>query len=277
MFFSGGGYAQKVGKSIQLLDRKLRKFETWMCVPHASVSGLPEGTYQSENVHDGEPMGLNNDVKDVFSVIREDGELVLKVSGEIYGGLTTKAEYANYHLSMWQKWGDKKWPPRENALRDSGILYHCYGPHAAFWEVWKYCLEFQVQETDLADFIGLGSEADVKGIVKEENGKNRKWYDPTADSYLKPGGLIQASKELDAPHGEWNHLELYVVGDRAIHVVNGQIVNVLENTRKPDGTTLRSGQIQIQSEAAEVYYKEIVLTPISEFPVEIISQVRFEN
>lgn len=48
--------AQKRGKTIKLLDADLSYFEKWNGVPHTSVEGLPEGTYQSDNVHKGTPL-----------------------------------------------------------------------------------------------------------------------------------------------------------------------------------------------------------------------------
>ncbi|VGO12804.1 hypothetical protein PDESU_01358 [Pontiella desulfatans] len=272
------------GAVTELLDMELGNFEVWMGIPHSSVKGLPEGTFQSDKVTQGVPMGLDADVKNVFSMIEQAGQPVLHVSGEIYGALTTKKEYGNYHLSLWHKWGDKKWPPRETVKRDSGILYHCYGEHGRFWNVWKTCLEYQVQETDLGDFIPLGGNAatpKVPGPQAEIRGdfddKKEKRFDPASEVYSSKLGYVHACSEHDAPHGEWNHLELYVVGNDAVHVVNGHVVMVVENARKPDGSPLVKGQIQLQSEAAECYYKDIVLTPIRGFPAGIREKVRLKE
>jgi hypothetical protein len=46
----------------------------------------------------------------------------LKISGEVYGCVFTKKEYANYHFRLKVKWGDKKWHPRKKLLKDSGVL-----------------------------------------------------------------------------------------------------------------------------------------------------------
>ncbi len=254
-----------------LLDKDLSKFEIWMGIPHASVTGLPDGTYQSDNVHEGTPLGLNNDVKKVFSVTDEGGETVLKITGEIYGGLTTLDEFENYHLQLQVKWGDKKWEPRLNDKRDSGIIYHCRGEHGAFWNTWKAGLEFQVQESDMGDFIPLaGPSADIRGKM---DGKTPK-YDPVSETYIPGKGYIHCTLEPDLPRGEWNTLDLYVIGNTGIHVVNGQVVMVVENARDGKGAPLTRGQIQIQSEAAECSYKNILLCPITEFPPEIAAQIR---
>lgn len=252
----------------RLLDSTLSKFEIWMGIPHASIEGLPPGTYQSTNVTHGTPMGLNADVKNVFQLIEEKGELTLYITGEIYGGLTTIESYQNYHLSLQFRWGEKKWPPRRYALRDSGILYHCHGPHGAFWNVWKASLEFQVQETDLGDFIPL---AGTKASIRYTNidGIKRARFDPSSNQ--QTNGYISASPEPDAPHGQWNQLDLYTLGDFSVHVVNGEVVMVVEHAKNRAGNPLTSGQIQLQSEAAACYYKNIEINPITKLPEPIIT------
>ena len=270
-------------KPISLFDKNLTQFDLWLGVPHSSVDNLPSGTYSSENVHQGIPIGLNNNVKNVFSTVEEDGELLLKISGEIYGGLTTKKVFSNYHLSVMFKWGEKKWAPRLTAKRDSGILYHCYGKHGRFWKTWKTSLEYQVQERDLGDFIPLGGNSEtpkVDGPKTAIRGRvigKRKTYDPESENFITTGGYIDAHKEVDAVHGQWNLLEIYVVENDAVHVVNGEIVMVVENAINPEtGKPMTSGQIQIQSEAAECYYKNLVVTPIKKFPRRIRKQIRFK-
>src|SRR5688572_3137181 len=69
--------------------------------------------------------GLTEDSKGIFKI--EPGGII-HVSGQIFGYLSTEKEYENYKLALEFKWGEKKWPPRENAKRDAGILYHAVGP-----------------------------------------------------------------------------------------------------------------------------------------------------
>src|SRR5436189_5827918 len=54
---------------------------------------------------DGEPLGLNNDVIKVFSVVKEDEQSALRISGESFGGISTTEEFENYHLQLEFKWG----------------------------------------------------------------------------------------------------------------------------------------------------------------------------
>jgi len=272
----------KNDKSILLLDADLSRFENWIGVPHTTVKDLPEHTFQADNVTQGTPLGLNNDIKNIFTTTTKNGETVLNISGEIYGCISTKENYSNYHLSTLFKWGDKKWAPRLEAKRDTGILYHSYGDHGRLWKTWKTALEYQVQEQDLGDFIPLdGNTAIPKigGPIVEIRGdfSDVKKFDPNSETYSNGNGYIQAASEHDAPHGEWNLLEIYVIGNDAVHMVNGEIVMVVENAMNPEtNKPLVEGQIQIQSEAAECYYKKMVLTPIKKFPEVIKKQVRFK-
>lgn len=246
----------------ELIDPELSQWETYIGVPHSSVQGLPEGTYQSDKVTKGTPMGLGNDPKKIFTTYQQDGETILHITGEIYGAITTHQEFENYHFRTLMRWGDKKWEPRLNQKRDSGILYHCHGEHGAFWKVWKSSLEYQVQESDLGDFITLAGVTAKAPFVKEEK---RSVY-AIGQKYEDWKGYLHAAIEPDKPHGQWNTLELYVLGDKAIHLVNGKIVMSLSDALDKHGQPLTKGQIQIQSEAAEVEYKQMLIRPIDQLP-----------
>lgn len=253
-------------KTLHLLDEPLSHWDAFIGTPHKTVKGLPDGTEMSEDGMKGKPLGLNNDPKKVFSTFQADGTTVLKISGEIYGGLTTKEDFANYHYETEFKWGEQKFEPRLDKKRDSGILYHCHGEHGKFWNVWKASLEYQVQEGDLGDYFGLCG-VDIKARVKKRDGGGAI-HDPEQPWQNDPG-YIGARPEPEEPHGYWNKLELYVMGDSAIHIVNGEVVLSIADARTQQGEPLSSGQIQLQSEAAECYYREMKVTPITAFPAEL--------
>ncbi|WP_025739920.1 ThuA domain-containing protein [Aquimarina pacifica] len=252
-----------------LLANDFDCWEKWMGVPH-TTTGLPGS---SDNVTNGSgtALGLNNDPTNVFSIIDVDGEKQLYITGEVYGGLTTINTYGNYHLSMQFKWGEQKWEPRLDRLRDSGILYHCQGEHGSFWDVWKSSLEFQVQEGDCGDYIGL---AGVKGLIPAEQVGNNLVFTPMAP--LQSNNIIRKSEDFEYPNGEWNTLEVIVIGDRAIHYVNGNMVNALVDATW-DGITVTEGQIQIQSEGAEMYYRDIKIKSITSFPDEDLETLGWDD
>ncbi len=253
-----------------LLDPSLSQWDVWMGVPHKTVK-LPESSdFEVDPESDGmrgKPLGLNNDPLKVFSAAEENGEVILKISGQIYGGITTKEEFKNYHLTLQYRWGDKKWEPRLKRKRDSGLLLHCVGKHGAFWNVWKRCLECQIQEGDTGDFYPLaGTIADIPASLPE--GKKKPVYTPGAELFEASSPVTHGPSE-EKPNGEWNTVEIYTVGDKMIHVVNGTLNMVLLNTRQktPHGhAPLTKGQIQIQSEAAEIDYRRIKIRNITEFP-----------
>ncbi len=117
----------------------------------------------------GEPIGLNKDPNHVFSVVKENGKPALRISGENFGGISTKEEFGNYHLRLEFKWGKLKWHPKRNAKRDSGILYHAVGPHATDGLFWMRSQEFQIQEGDCGDYWGCGGAfADVPAERQSE-------------------------------------------------------------------------------------------------------------
>ena len=82
----------------------------------------------------------------------------------------------------------------------------------------------------------------------------------------------RAIKALDNenPTGSWNTVEVLCLRGTCLHAVNGKVNLVLTNPRQPtaDGGTapLTKGRFQIQTEGAEVFYRNIEVRPITEFP-----------
>ena len=59
------------------------------------------------------------------------------------------------------------------------------------------------------------------------------------------------------------------MGGNSIHIVNGNVVMRLYNSRIGSSQEpLDSGRIMLQSEGAEVYYKDIQIKKITEIPEE---------
>src|SRR5581483_10608864 len=125
-------------------------------------------TWLGKPLGEKEAVGLNKDPKKVYSVVEADGKPAIRISGEIFGALTSKKAFENYHLKLEFKWGQKKWPPREKAVRDSGLLYHCVGPQGAQGTFWMRSQECQIQEKDCGDYYSVaGAIVDVEGERKE--------------------------------------------------------------------------------------------------------------
>src|SRR5262245_54267884 len=199
--------------------KDLAGWETWLGrpQPQSEVPNLPrneKGQYLN-------PVGLDRDPLGVFSVVSVDGAPAIRISGEIYGGLITRADYENYHLRFDVKWGEKRWPPREDAVRDSGCCYHSVGPHGASYGFWMRSFEFQIQEGDFGDFYSLA------GVIVDAEAVAVNAGDPKSDLQFTPGAAPIAGttrrviKRVNAerPRGQWNTLDLYCLGQTSVHVV----------------------------------------------------------
>lgn len=173
--------------------------------------------------------GPDSRPESVFRV--EDG--LIHVSGERFGCLTTVDEFENYKLTLEFRWGDRRWPPREKAVRDSGVLLHCVGPD----KIWTKSIECQIQEHDTGDFWL------VSGTTLEVDGK------PSRERSIK-------KKDAERPVGEWNTVEVICDGDRITNVVNGVVVN--EGSK----ASVARGRIMLQSEGAEIFFRNVRLTPL---------------
>ncbi|PYQ55896.1 MAG: DUF1080 domain-containing protein [Acidobacteria bacterium] len=252
--------------------RDLSGWDTWLGIPHPSVQGLDrprnaEGRYT-------EPLGLNVDPKHVFTVVSTDGAPAIRISGEIFGALTSRDELDDFHVRLEFKWGEKKWPPKAEVARDSGLLYYAVGEQGgADNKTWMRSLECQIQEHDTGDLWAVGgTSADVAVETTGEGKERRAVYTRGAPVVTMAGDARRAIKAFDAenPTGSWNTVEVVCLRGTCVHAVNGRVNLVLTRPQQPgpDGarSPLTKGRIQIQSEGAEVYYRNIAVRRISEFP-----------
>jgi len=259
---------------VQLLGVDHAKhWDIFMGVPHGTVKNL-EGVDPTSDGKMGTPLGLNNDPKKVFTFEKEGDEVILHISGEIFGALTSKEEYSNYHLRLQYKWGEKVWEPRLTRPRDSGILYHCREPHAMFWNVWMQSQEFQIEQGNIGDlYLLAGTAMDVPAAVlvgKEYNYEKGAELVGFSSSNKAPFNHCNKGFNNENPHGEWNTLDLICYGDSSLHVVNGKVVMALFHSgyknQNNEIVPLKKGKLQIQSEAAEIFYKNISIKPINSIP-----------
>ena len=216
-------------------------------------------------------VGVDTDPRAVFSVVTIDGRQAIRISGEIYGALTTRGAFENYHLRFQFKWGEKRWPPREDKIRDSGCCYHAVPPHGASYGFWMRSCEFQIQEGDCGDFYSLaGAIVDAEAVPQNPaDPKSEYIYKPGASAVKGHTKRLIRTADYERPRGEWNTLELYCLGQRSVHVVNGHVVMRLSGIRQPTPAgevPLTGGHVQLQSEAAEVFYRDIEIRGIEELP-----------
>lgn len=222
----------------------------------------------------GTPLGLNNDPRHVFTIVKQNGENLIRISGENWGAISTKKEYENYHLQLQFKWGNLLWGQKKGKKKDSGLLYHSVGKYGADYGAWMRSQEFQVEEGNCGDYWGVaGGIADIPVIKRSETDYV---YNPagallTFSQGSKQGRHCIKQGDGENPTGQWNTLDLYCHGDTSVHVVNGKVMMVLYHNRQLENgqeLPLIKGKIQIQSEGAEVYYRGIKIRSIDRLPAE---------
>lgn len=224
-----------------------------------------------------EAIGRNRDPLRVFVVETVDGQPAIHISGQGFGVMTTEETFSNFHLRIQVKWGEKKWAPRINAVRDCGLLYFVHSEGGVDNRVWPRSIEFQIQEHDMGDLFALSAQTTVTARPKTgANGRTLYHYDPKGDPVLftqKPpiGNRCVRLEDAEKPHGEWNTLDLIVLGADSIHIVNGKVVMRLRGAQRldrPAPKPITESQISLQTEGAEVFYRNIEIRPIAAVPAE---------
>ena len=257
--------------------KDLDGWTTWMQRP--SPTSEVAGLQRDANGRSTEPIGSGRDPLKVFTVDADvDGRAAIRISGEAFGELRTKASFKDYHLKLQFKWGEKKWPPRDGAetQRDSGLLYHVHAEPGAEGRTWARSVELQIQEHDVGDLYAVGSVIAVRAKVRPNIRPALYDYDPAGEwtffsqSQGSSGRCIK-QPDNEKPKGEWNTVELIAFGEDSIHIVNGQVVMRLHGPLRIDTavpTPVTSGAIILQSEGAEIYYRDIEVRPITAIPPE---------
>jgi hypothetical protein len=248
------------GKAYPLFNGKnLNNWDAWLGYPDPAL------TYTRPPV---KPLGLDRKGT-MFNIVQADGKPALHVDGRIWGSLVTKAVLGNYHLSLEYKWAGKRYAPRLDQPENNGVLYHSFGPYGTFAGTWMNSVEFEIMKGSTGMALGVGDEASLT---------SEAGVDPAADPkmrYMLGGRKVQKAvgnaRDAERPVGEWNRIDLYVVGDKAVHVVNGEPVVIVSDLVRVDPATgrrtpLTKGRIQLQSEGAETLFRNIMIEPIAQLP-----------
>lgn len=223
------------------------------------------------------PLGLNSDPCKVFSIVKDNNQNVIRVSGEEWGGISSVKEYQNYHFQIMFKWGQLTWKQKRNKKKDSGLLYHAVGPHGVASNAWMRSQEFQIEEGNCGDYWGVADA--IEDIPAVKNAKGEYVYNPSGNMITfsqdsEAGRHCIKTSDAEKPSGQWNTLDLYCYGDTSIHVMNGKVMMVLYHSRQKDNGNaipLTKGKLQIQSEGAEVFYKQIRIQNITALPAKLLN------
>lgn len=206
-----------------------------------------------------------------YSIIKLEGQNVIHVSGDINASLATKEEFENYHLRLEFKWGEKVY-----SKRNSGLLYHSYGPFGVAFGTWMATIEHQLMHDNLGDTYLMANTYCETKVKKGDDGKTY-FFSPegqlTSFSETDNGRSVKKIKDTENPLGKWNIVDLYCFGQTSVHVVNGEVVMVNSNCSKLENglrLPLTKGRIQIQSEGGEFFIRKMEIEKIKRIPEGLI-------
>lgn len=221
---------------------------------------------------------------DSFSVNKEEKAIHVYASKEQGSEqrpdcLVTKKQFSHYILRLEYKWLEKRFSPRIDWDRDAGILFHAHG---SLKKVWPNSVEMQLGETPgtvtgkskehwkgrqprrfhTGDLIPIHSN-----LVQGQSTRDGEWWDPNGELYS--GGRRALTRfGTEKPKGEWNEVEIRVLGDeKATFILNGEVVNEIVNMQKMEGeelVPLSKGHIGLQAEWAELLYRNIRIKELEE-------------
>ncbi|MBC7923144.1 MAG: DUF1080 domain-containing protein [Ferruginibacter sp.] len=274
---ASGLFAQPgVNKFVPLFNgRDLSGWDTYLGKPDSSAQ-IP-GLARNDQGKYTEAVGLNRDPLGVFTVVQEEGQPAIRISGEVFGAITSQRAYDNFHLRLQFKWGERRFPPRQTQQRDSGILYYCVGEPGQNGYFWLESQECQVQEGDCGDYWAVDkARADITAVADTGHtpASPRYRYDrkgsPVVFGYGTVGGpRCWKATDYEKPTGEWNTVDIIAYRGTVRHLINGKENQVITRSRhrvNDREVPLTKGRIQIQSEGAEVFYRRIEIKPLSRMP-----------
>lgn len=241
------------GSPIKLFDGDLDAFYTWL----------------QDAKHE--------DPRDVFRVT--DG--MLHITGDGLGGLVTKKSYRDYHCVLEFKWGPRTWQNRKDRTKDSGLLVHSIGPDGAYSGIWKHSIEVQIIEGGCGDFILVNSQSkdpvmpmSMTAEVKQDRDGENVWHKGGVRQTFHSGRInwygrdpnwedklgFRGQQDVESPDGEWTRFDVYCKGERITVYVNGVLVNEGYDVEPA------AGQLQLQTELAELFVRRWELWPVSSGP-----------
>ncbi|HET9864318.1 MAG TPA: DUF1080 domain-containing protein [Steroidobacteraceae bacterium] len=179
--------------------------------------------------------------------------------------LETNAEYRDYVLSLEYRWGEKKFAPRNQQVRDAGLIYHVHRERPGDWPAGA---EAQIQEGDTGDSWAISSQ--LASFVDPKTGRYSLPEDGGVPRTVGHDGKFERTR-----HGRvneypgWNTLQVIVRGDRATHIVNGVTNMRVYDIRGWDAASnswvkVDHGRIALQAESAEIFYRNIRMRPLTD-------------
>lgn len=171
-----------------------------------------------------------------------DGLLV--TLGEPRGHLITDESFENYRFEV-----EYRFPGQPG---NGGVLIHASTPRALY-NMFPQSIEVQMLHENAGDFWCIVEDITVPDM-EERRGPREEWGIREGDRRR----ILNLADGSEKPVGEWNHMIVEAVGSSIKVWVNGDMVNY-----GFDATASR-GQLAIQAEGAEMEFRNLTLTPITE-------------
>jgi Domain of Unknown Function (DUF1080) len=245
--------------------------------------------------------GRHMDPNKVFTVVKDGPDNVLRISGQDDGYLATEKQnqFQYFKLILKYKWGTETWGPRAEKARLSSVTLLAdgdgkYGPDISGYECvigegrtgniallkgsrdYKLTVDVNPKHIEppkpanpkwTPTYVAApGSNKKFDFPFKEGNREHRvvfhKQHDPTLKPEVTDVKGYHYSKDVDKP-ADWNKLELTVTGS------NSGVVHL--DVRLNDEQLLRGfsvglpgprGRLLFRSQGAEIFFKDIELTPL---------------
>lgn len=160
------------------------------------------------------------------------------------GHLISDSSYSNYRLEVEYRFASDP--------GNCGVLVHASTPRSLY-EMFPQSIEVQMYHENAGDFWCIVEDIKVPDM-EARRGPPEEWGIREG----KKRRILNLTDGSENPLGEWNHMKIECLGNEIKVWVNGDFVNYgFECTAK-------QGQIALQAEGAEVEFRKLVLTPITQ-------------
>lgn len=185
---------------------------------------------------------MDEDDSAINPFIVRDGMLVSL--GTPNGHLITDKAYQDYRLEVEYRFAGEP--------GNCGILVHASTPRSLY-EMFPKSLEVQMMHENAGDFWCIVENIEVPDM-EARRGPKEEW----GITEGKGRRILNLTDGSENPLGEWNRMVIECLDDQIKVWVNDDLVNY--------GTscTTQQGQIAVQAEGAEVEFRKLLLTPITQ-------------
>lgn len=160
------------------------------------------------------------------------------------GHLLTDEVYRDYRLEV-----EYRFPGEPG---NCGVLVHASTPRALY-DMFPQSIEVQMMHENAGDFWCIVEDIRVPNM-EERRGPKEEWG-ITEGANRRIENLTDGSEN---PPGTWNTMVIETLDDEVKVWVNGDLVN------HGFDATATEGRIALQAEGAEVEFRKVQLTPITE-------------